>query len=69
MPSLSLTNGAKLAFGDAGSGAPLVLVHGSPAEGSAWNRVAKHLGPGLHVLTPDLPGYGASDALLGGQST
>ena len=40
-----------------------MLVHGSPAEGRAWSRVAKHLAPGFRVLTPDLPGYGASDPL------
>jgi pimeloyl-ACP methyl ester carboxylesterase len=62
MPSLSLANGATVAFGDAGDGPPLVLVHGSPAEGRAWGRVARHL-PDFRVLTPDLPGYGGSAPL------
>jgi len=63
MQALVLPDKSRLACGDTGSGAPLVLVHGSPAEGRAWGRVAKHLAPGFRVLTPDLPGYGASDPL------
>ena len=62
MPSLTLPGGARVAFGDAGAGPPLVLVHGSPAEGRAWGRVARHLAD-FRVLTPDLPGYGGSAAL------
>jgi pimeloyl-ACP methyl ester carboxylesterase len=60
MPSLGLPNRSAVTYGDAGAGPPLVLVHGSPAEGRAWGRVAKHL-QGFRVLTPDLPGYGRSD--------
>lgn len=62
MPSLTLADRSTVTFGDAGAGAPLVLVHGSPAEGRAWGRVAQHLA-GFRVLTPDLPGYGGSDPL------
>ena len=68
MPSLTLADGATLAFGDAGAGAPLVLVHGSPAEGRAWGRAARHL-QGFRLLTPDLPGYGGSDPLREGTGT
>jgi pimeloyl-ACP methyl ester carboxylesterase len=68
MPSVTLAGGAKIAYGEAGEGAPLVLVHGSPAEGRAWGRVARHLG-GYRVLTPDLPGYGGSDSLPHGAGT
>ena len=62
MPSLTLPGGARVTFGDTGAGPPLVLVHGSPAEGRAWGRVARHLAD-FRVLTPDLPGYGGSAAL------
>lgn len=62
MPGITLASGAKIAYGDSGDGAPLVLVHGSPAEGRAWGRVARHLA-GFRLLTPDLPGYGGSDRL------
>jgi pimeloyl-ACP methyl ester carboxylesterase len=68
MPSLTLAGGGNIAYGDTGDGAPLVLVHGSPAEGRAWGRVARHLG-GFRVLTPDLPGYGGSDRMPNGAGT
>jgi pimeloyl-ACP methyl ester carboxylesterase len=68
MPSLPLAERATVAYGDAGAGAPLVLVHGSPAEGRAWGRVARHL-QGFRILTPDLPGYGGSDPLPNGTGT
>ena len=68
MPSLMLANGARVAYGDAGDGPPLVLVHGSPAEGRAWGRVARHL-QAFRVFTPDLPGYGGSNPLPNGAGT
>ncbi len=63
MPTLTLRDGTRMAYGDSGAGRPIVLVHGSPAEGRAWGRVAKHLASGFRMLTPDLPGYGGSDPL------
>lgn len=68
MPSLILANGAKLAFTESGTGTPLVLVHGSPGEGRAWGRVARHL-PDHRLLMPDLLGYGGSDPLPPGATT
>jgi pimeloyl-ACP methyl ester carboxylesterase len=65
MPSVTLANGATIAYGETGEGPPLVLVHGSPAEGRAWGRVARHLAA-FRVLTPDLPGYGRSERLPDG---
>jgi pimeloyl-ACP methyl ester carboxylesterase len=64
MPFITLRNGARLSYGETGSGPRLILVHGSPADGRAWARVIKHLPADIRVLTPDLPGYGASDPLL-----
>jgi pimeloyl-ACP methyl ester carboxylesterase len=69
MPSVTLPGGARLAFGEMGAGPPLVLVHGSPAEGRAWGRVARHLDGAFRLLTPDLPGYGGSDPLGANAST
>lgn len=63
MPALTLPTGATVAYGEAGAGTPLVLVHGSPGEGRSWGRVTRYLGDGLRVLTPDLPGYGGSTGL------
>jgi pimeloyl-ACP methyl ester carboxylesterase len=66
MPSVILPGGGKLAYREVGSGAPLILVHGSPGEGRSWSRVAQHLTARHRVLMPDLPGYGGSDPLSGG---
>lgn len=68
MPSLTLPWGGSLAYREAGSGAPLVLVHGSPGEGRSWLRVVPRLAERHHVLMPDLPGYGGSDPLPDGAS-
>jgi pimeloyl-ACP methyl ester carboxylesterase len=59
MPHLDLPHG-KLAYREAGSGTPLILVHGSPGEGRSWGRVLPKLEGRHRVLMPDLPGYGGS---------
>lgn len=61
MPSIDLPTGGKLAYREAGSGTPLILVHGSPGEGRSWSRVASKLAERHRLLMPDLPGYGGSD--------
>jgi pimeloyl-ACP methyl ester carboxylesterase len=63
MPNMALPGGGKLAYTETGSGSPLILVHGSPGDGRSWSRVASRLTDHFRVLTPDLPGYGGSDAL------
>lgn len=63
MPTLELADGALLAYGETGSGPPLVLMHGSPGMGRSWARVVPHLSARYRVLTPDLPGYGGSTAV------
>jgi pimeloyl-ACP methyl ester carboxylesterase len=52
--------GAPIAFGDAGSGAPVLALHGSASSGAMWRSLVGYLGGRFRVLTPDLPGYGAS---------
>jgi haloacetate dehalogenase len=44
----------------AGSGPPLVLVHGFPQTGATWHRVAPALSEQFTVVVPDLRGYGKS---------
>jgi pimeloyl-ACP methyl ester carboxylesterase len=61
MPTLEWSAGRKLNWREEGSGPLLVLVHGSPADGRAWNRVVPFLKDRFRLLMPDLPGYGASD--------
>ncbi len=63
MPAFALPDGRNLNVSDTGDGPLLLLVHGSPGEGRAWNRVAPLLTGRFRVLAPDLPGYGASDPL------
>ncbi len=63
MPSVTQPSGGKLIYREIGSGAPLILVHGSPGDGRAWWRVAERLAERHRVLMPDLPGYGGSDPL------
>jgi pimeloyl-ACP methyl ester carboxylesterase len=43
---------------------PIILLHGFPFDGGMWERPVELLqapeGGGLHVLAPDLPGFGAA---------
>jgi pimeloyl-ACP methyl ester carboxylesterase len=49
-----------LAFDRAGSGPPLVLIHGITHRRQAWNPVRGLLTPHREVITLDLPGHGES---------
>ncbi|SHJ54669.1 haloacetate dehalogenase [Palleronia salina] len=51
-----------LSVARAGSGPPLVLLHGYPETSQAWHRVAPALAARFDVIVPDLRGYGDSDA-------
>jgi haloacetate dehalogenase len=44
----------------AGSGPPLLLLHGFPQTHLMWRDVARHLAHRFTVVCPDLRGYGAS---------
>lgn len=44
----------------AGSGSPVVLLHGYPQNGACWHRVAPALAQDHQVVVPDLRGYGRS---------
>ncbi len=54
--------GLGLSVRTAGSGPPLLLLHGFPETSAAWHLVAPTLTGDFTVVAPDLPGYGASDA-------
>ncbi len=51
-----------------GSGAPLVLIHGTGGSWEAWGSVMEHLVPHRQVFAIDLPGFGASRSLATGQT-
>ncbi|MEM1079062.1 MAG: alpha/beta hydrolase [Pseudomonadota bacterium] len=56
------TNGLRLSVHEAGTGDPLVLLHGYPQNHACWGRVAPELAKHFRVIVPDLRGYGKSDA-------
>ncbi|MGD9891172.1 MAG: alpha/beta fold hydrolase [Dehalococcoidia bacterium] len=53
-------DGATIHLVTAGSGPPLLLLHGYPQTHVLWHRVAPHLAKHFTVVVPDLRGYGAS---------
>lgn len=54
----------RMAYREAGSGDPIVLLHGNPTSSYLWRRVIPHLAPLGRVIAPDLVGMGASDKLV-----
>lgn len=48
-----------------GAGPPIVLVHGGAGSWTYWVHNILPLAQRFHVIVPDLPGYGESDALPG----
>jgi pimeloyl-ACP methyl ester carboxylesterase len=55
-------SGRGLSYTIAGSGEPLVLVHGLGGTRETWNTVLDDLAADYTVIAPDLPGHGDSDA-------
>ena len=52
----------RLRYLEAGSGPPLVLVHGLGSHAAQeWGRLMAPLGRRFHVYAPDLPGFGESE--------
>ena len=52
----------RLRYLEAGSGPPLLLVHGLASNAAQdWGRLIAPLGRSYHVLAPDLPGFGRSE--------
>lgn len=54
--------GVRLHVAEAGSGPPLILLHGWPQHWWCWRHVIPELAARHHVLAPDLRGCGWSDA-------
>jgi pimeloyl-ACP methyl ester carboxylesterase len=55
----------KLEHDEAGSGPPVVLIHGHPFDRSMWAPQLRGLSGHFRVIAPDLRGYGASDLTPG----
>ncbi len=56
-----VAEGVELHTAVAGSGRPVVLLHGFPQTHLMWRHVAADLAADHTVICPDLRGYGASD--------
>lgn len=54
---------ARIRYLVAGSGPPVVLVHGLGGAAPNWRLIAPDLARDHRVLIPELPGHGGSDAL------
>jgi haloacetate dehalogenase len=53
-------------IGEAGSGPPLLMLHGFPQTHHCWRRVLPKLAAEHTLVLPDLRGYGGSSAPPGG---
>jgi pimeloyl-ACP methyl ester carboxylesterase len=54
------SDGAALAFRDAGAGLPVVFLHPTPLDGEYWRPVSENL-VGVRAIVPDLRGHGGSE--------
>ena len=55
-------DGEEVSYLEAGSGTPLLLVHGVGHSSTAWLRSIPRLEEHYHVFAPDMPGHGRSAA-------
>jgi pimeloyl-ACP methyl ester carboxylesterase len=53
-------HGHRIAYRLAGSGPPLVLIHGITSSSATWERVMPYLARHFTVIAPDLIGHGKS---------
>jgi pimeloyl-ACP methyl ester carboxylesterase len=55
------TSRLSLHYLEAGSGEPLLLIHGWPQTSHCWHKVMPELSKHFHVIAPDLRGFGLSE--------
>ena len=66
---LTLPSGTHIRYYEAGDAeaTPVVLLHGSGPGANGWSNFSGNLEPiaaaGFHVIAPDMPGWGDSDAV------
>lgn len=53
--------GSKMHYITAGSGDPILLLHGNPTWSYIWRNIIPHLSPLGRCIAPDLIGFGRSD--------
>ena len=59
--------GHTMAYIDAGSGPPIVFLHGNPTSSYLWRNIIPHVEGLGRCLAPDLMGMGDSDKLAAGR--
>ncbi|MEU0312119.1 alpha/beta hydrolase [Nocardioides sp. NPDC006273] len=66
---VTLASGTYIRYYEAGApgDTPVVLLHGSGPGATGWSNFSQNIGviadAGFHVLAPDMPGWGDSDAV------
>ena len=58
--------GAPISYLEGGDGDVVVLLHGFAANKDHWTRISRYLTPQVRVIAPDLPGFGESGLVDGG---
>ncbi len=61
MNTFTLADGRTLAYREAGSGRPLILLHGWSMSSAVFAEAIDRLGTTFRILAPDLRGHGRSD--------
>jgi pimeloyl-ACP methyl ester carboxylesterase len=61
MDHSAATDGFRVAYHWRGKGAPVLLIHGSPADHTEYSKVTPLLENTADVIAPDLRGFGRSD--------
>ncbi len=63
----TIINGFEMAYDDRGEGTPVILLHGFPLCRKMWGKQEDALQQaGYRVITPDLRGFGESEATVDG---
>ena len=60
-----LVRGIEIGYDEAGSGTPVVLLHGFPFNRTMWSEQIEALTPRHRVLAPDLRGHGETTVTSG----
>jgi len=60
-PQYALVNGIRIAYETAGSGFPLLMLHGFPRTHRTWEKMTPMLTERFTLIMPDRRGYGDSD--------
>ena len=61
--SYETVNGKQMAYHEAGTGDPVVFLHGNPTSSYLWRNVIPHVSGKARCIAPDLIGHGDSDKL------